>query len=124
MPIELKLNRESVNLEALQEELSAIAGETVPVRFAAGEVSTSLPDALREPQVNQARRAILNHDPDKLTSRQQAARDRLQKREQARRDLKGVDLDLSAYDDKDPLLTVLARKVAWLERELALLTEG
>jgi hypothetical protein len=122
MAIELKLNRDAVNLEALQEELSIIAGEVVTVRFAAGEVSVSLPDALRDPQVNQARRAILQHDPEQLTARQRAERDRQQRRDQARRDLKGLDLDLSIYEGKDPLLLALARKIAWLERELALLT--
>jgi len=131
MSIEITLKREAVNLEALQEELSAIAGQTVPVRYAAGEVSISLPDPLRENQVNQARRAILQHDPDQLTARQQAALERqLQRdlerqlqREQARRELKGVELDLKAFDEKDEALRLLARKIAWLERELALLTE-
>lgn len=123
MSIEITLKREAVNLEALQEELSAIAGQTVPVRYAAGEVSISLPDTLRENQVNQARRAILQHDPDQLTARQQAALDRQLQREQARRDLKGVELDLKAFDEKDEALRLLARKIAWLERELALLTE-
>lgn len=123
MSIEITLKREAVNLEALQEELSAIAGQTVPVRYAAGEVSISLPDTLRENQVNQARRAILQHDPDQLTARQQAALDRQLQREQARRELKGVELDLKAFDEKDEALRLLARKIAWLERELALLTE-
>ncbi|MBN8592354.1 MAG: hypothetical protein J0M33_11355 [Anaerolineae bacterium] len=123
MSIELSLKREAVNLEALQEELSAIAGQIVPVRYAAGEVSISLPDTLRENQVNQARRAILQHDPDQLTARQQAALDRQLQREQARRDLKGVELDLKAFEEKDEALRLLARKIAWLERELALLTE-
>lgn len=123
MSIELSLKREAVNLEALQEELSAIAGQLVPVRYAAGEVSISLPDTLRENQVNQARRAILQHDPDQLTARQQAALDRQLQREQARRELKGVELDLKAFDEKDEALRLLARKIAWLERELALLTE-
>lgn len=123
MSIELSLKREAVNLEALQEELSAIAGQTVPVRYAAGEVSISLPDTLRENQVNQARRAILQHDPDQLTARQQAALDRQLQREQARRELKGVELDLKAFEEKDEALRLLARKIAWLERELALLTE-
>lgn len=123
MSIELSLKREAVNLEALQEALSAIAGQTVPVRYAAGEVSISLPDTLRENQVNQARRAILQHDPDQLTARQQAALDRQLQREQARRELKGVELDLKAFDEKDEALRLLARKIAWLERELALLTE-
>lgn len=123
MSIELSLKREAVNLEALQEELSAIAGQLVPVRYAAGEVSISLPDTLRENQVNQARRAILQHDPDQLTARQQAALDRQLQREHARRELKGVELDLKAFDEKDEALRLLARKIAWLERELALLTE-
>ncbi|HUN10351.1 MAG TPA: hypothetical protein PLQ56_27350 [Aggregatilineales bacterium] len=123
MSIEITLKREAVNLEALQEELSAIAGQTVPVRYAAGEVSISLPDTLRENQVNQARRAILQHDPDQLTARQQAALERQLQREQARRELKGVELDLKAFDEKDEALRLLARKIAWLERELALLTE-
>jgi hypothetical protein len=123
MSIELSLKREAVNLEALQAELSAIAGQAVPVRYAAGEVSISLPDTLRENQVNQARRAILQHDPDQLTARQQAALDRQLQREQARRDLKGVDLDLKAFEGKDEALRLLARKIAWLERELALLTD-
>lgn len=123
MSIEITLKREAVNLEALQEELSAIAGQIVPVRYAAGEVSISLPDTLRENQVNQARRAILQHDPDQLTARQQAALDRQLQREQARRDLKGVELDLKAFEEKDEAVRLLARKIAWLERELALLTE-
>lgn len=123
MSIELSLKREAVNLEALQEELSAIAGQTVPVRYAAGEVSISLPDTLRENRVNQARRAILQHDPDQLTARQQAALDRQLQREQARRELKGVELDLKTFEEKDEALRLLARKIAWLERELALLTE-
>jgi hypothetical protein len=122
MPIELTLKRDAVNLETLQEELTALAGEPVPVRYANGEVSTSLPDRLRDAQVNQARRLILQHDPDQLTARQRATRDRQAKREQARRDLKGGELDLRAFDGKDPLLLALARKVAWLEQEIALLT--
>lgn len=122
MSIEITLKREAVNLEALQEELSAIAGQTVPVRYAAGEVSISLPDTLRENQVNQARRAILQHDPDHLTARQQAALDRQLQREQARRDLKGVELDLKAFEEKDEAVRLLARKIAWLEREIENLT--
>ena len=123
MAIELTLKREAVNLEALQAELSAIAGQIVPVRYAAGEVSISLPDTLRENQVSQARRAILQHDPDQLTDRQQSALDRQLQREQARRELKGVELDLKAFEEKDEALRLLARKIVWLERELALLTE-
>jgi hypothetical protein len=123
MSIELTLKREAVNLEALQAELSAIVGQIVPVRYAAGEVSISLPDTLRENQVSQARRAILQHDPDQLTARQQAALDRQLQREQARRELKGVELDLKAFEEKDEALRLLARKIVWLERELALLTE-
>ncbi len=123
MSIELTLKREAVNLEALQAELSAIAGQIVLVRYAAGEVSISLPDTLRESQVSQARRVILQHDPDQLTARQQAALDRQLQREQARRELKGVELDLKAFEEKDEALRLLARKIVWLERELALLTE-
>jgi hypothetical protein len=123
MSIEFTLKREAVNLEALQEELSAIAGQSVLVRYAAGEVSISLPDTLRESQVSQVRRAILQHDPDQLTARQQAALDRQLQREQARRELKGAELDLKAFEEKDEALRLLARKIAWLEREIALLTE-
>lgn len=122
MSIELTLKREAVNLEALQAELSAIAGQAVPVRYAAGEVSISLPDTLRESQVSQVRRAILQHDPDQLTARQQAALDRQLQREQARRELKGVELDLKAFEEKDEALRLLARKIAWLEREIEDLT--
>ena len=64
------------------------------------------------------------HDPQQLTAAQQARQQRQQKLSNARRDLQGSELDPADYTGESALIQTLARKIAWLEQEIASLREG
>lgn len=120
--IDIIMQRTSVNIEALDSQLRAALGAvTSGVSAGAGGVIVHLAETATPAQIEAARAIILAHDPAALSPAQQAALQQRQKLEQARRDYGASELDLSTYEGKDPLLTLLAQKITWLERELAAL---
>jgi hypothetical protein len=120
--IDVTLPRASVNIDALDEQLrAALGGATSGFSIGRGEVTVHLSDTATPSQIEWARAIIASHDPAALTTSQQAALIRRQKLDQARRDFGASEIDLEAYAGKDELLGALARKIAWLEREIAAL---
>ncbi len=67
---------------------------------------------------------MATHDPQQLTADQLARQDRQQKLLAARRDFQGSELDPADYVGESALLQVLARKIAWLEQEIASLRQA
>jgi hypothetical protein len=118
--IDIIVGRASVNIAALDAQLRAALG-IITSGFSAGngQVVVHLLETATPAQVDQARAIVIAHDPTALTTAQQAALARRQKLDQSRRDSGASEIDLSLYTGKDPLLDALARKVAWLEREIA-----
>jgi hypothetical protein len=120
--IEVTVQRTSVNIEALDAQLRAALGHlTSGVSVSAGQVIVHLAETATPAHIETARAVAVAHDPAVLTPAQQTALQDRHKLEQARRDFGASELDLSTYQGKDPLLTLLAQKIAWLERELAAL---
>lgn len=121
----LIVERPSVNLSALDGELRAALGAAViGVSAGPGRVAVHLADFVTSEQAQQARIIAAGHDPARLSPAQQAVIARGQKLDAARRDLRGGELDLSAYAGQTALLARLAQKIAWLEQELLALREG
>ncbi len=118
--MEISIERDEINADALKEQIIAITGYDVPLRAGRGQVVVVLPDDAPLSLQTRVRAALINHDPAALTAAQRAELERRDKLEAARRDYQGAELDLTAFD-KDPLLLALARKIAWLEREITLL---
>lgn len=119
MTVFIKARLQNVNMDALKAEVETLVGGNANIWFSAGEVTVGVADETPLSQQQQIQQALQGHDPKRLTPAQQAEVERQQKLEQARRDLKGVELDLAAFNGKDAVLVTLARKVAWLEREIA-----
>ena len=120
--IEVSIQRGSVNVEALDAELrAALGGITSGLSLTPGQVIVHLVDKATPADIETARAVVLAHDPSVLTPEQQAELAQRQKLDQARRDYGTSEIDLSTYSGKDPLLTALAEKIAWLEREITAL---
>lgn len=123
--LEINLEREPVNVEALDNGLRAGLGSVfIGVSTADKRVTVFLSDAATPAQQKQARTLVSTHDPSQLTPRQQAEALRKQKLAQTRRDYGAADLDASAYDAQPALVRALAQKLAWLEQELLELRSG
>lgn len=121
MTVFIKARLSNLNMDALKAEVETLVGSEANIWFSAGEVTVGVADETPLSRQQQVQQALQGHDPRQLTPAQQAEVERQQKLEQARRDFKGAELDLTAFNGKDTLLVALARKIAWLEREIAAL---
>ncbi len=112
-------NVRAANIEALDQSLRATLGNLVfGLSYTAETLTVHLADNISKAQQNQARALVESHDPAVLTPQQQAELTRKTKLDQARQDYGASEIDLKAYEGKDTLLEQLAKKVAWLEREV------
>jgi hypothetical protein len=112
-------NIRALNIEALDQSLREALGNLVfGLSYSAETVTVHLADTASKGQQNQARALVEAHDPAVLTSQQQAELARKARLEQARQAYGASEIDLKAYEGKDALLEQLARKIAWLEREV------
>lgn len=109
----------TVNLLALDSALRTTLGNSVIGLTHNGQsVIVHLTDDAPPGKVAQAHALVQSHDPSQLTPDQQADILKQAKLEQARKDFAASELDLKIYEGKDALLEQLAKKVAWLEREI------
>ena len=114
-----EINRAALNdslSTALGAAYSGFADRELPQGFSlivylSGEISPAQIDTLNN--------LIAAHDPRQLTAEQQARQAQQQKLAAARRDYQGSDLDPGDYAAEDGPIQALARKVAWLEQEIA-----
>lgn len=112
-------NVRAANIEALDQSLRAALGNLVfGLSYTSETVTVHLADNATKAQQNQARTLVESHDPAVLTPQQQQEIARKTKLDQARQDYGTSEIDLKAYEGKDSLLEQLAKKVAWLEREI------
>lgn len=115
--------RQPVNLEALDEQLAALLGTRwVGVSAGGGQIILYVADDTPPADLTQARAVLESHDPARLSSRQQAEAAQQHRLEEARRDYKGDEIDPGTVSD--PQIQLLARKIAWLEREIDALRAG
>lgn len=123
---EIQVQRESVNVEALDAALRAALGDVVFGISAGPEgVVAHLADSATAEQSAQARMLIEQHDPTLLTPEQQIKLERQRQLAQARAagEINPLPIDGAGYQTvaglTDEALSRLAQKVAWLEREIA-----
>jgi hypothetical protein len=116
------LNREALNAALIQllgilyggfADRQTTTGYTVTVFVSSAVTDFAALDAL-----------MAAHDPQQLTAEQQARQEQQQKLAVARRDYQGDDLNPVDYAGESALVQALARKIAWLEQEVASLREG
>jgi hypothetical protein len=120
--IAITVQRSPVNIEALDAEVRAAFGPlTTGVSADPAGITVYLLDSATSAQAAKARALIIAHDPNQLTPAQQIAMQQQAKLEQTRRDNAARDLDVSAYAAQPDLIQQLARKIAWLEQEIAAL---
>jgi hypothetical protein len=118
---DITLDRQFVNLEALHADLRAALGGIVRgVSSGPYGLRLHLTDDASDSHIEQAVTLAFSHDPTRLTPRQQAEAERELQLELARA-ANATPLNLADYSASDLLLQTLARKVAWLEQELAAL---
>jgi hypothetical protein len=117
------------NAELLQEELVSALGTAGEGKKWYGftsmdkEVLLYLAPNITPGDINRARRAVEQHDPARLTNKQQLENTRKVKLDQLRQ-ANTSDLTLTDFDAQPALIRGLAQKVAWLEQELAALRGG
>ena len=118
-----------LNREALHAQLAA----TLPMVYAGFAdhttrdgvvVTVNLNGAASVADINQLNSLMAAYDPTQRTPEQQARQDRQQKLTDVRRDYRGDDLKPADYSSEPALIQTLARKIAWLEQEIADLQES
>lgn len=120
--MDIVIERNAVNLEALDTDLRAALGNAVAgVSFGAGVVTVHLTSLALPNDAQTAQQIVLIHDSNKLSATQQAAAAQLVKLNAARQAQQG---DLQPGNFIDPLLNQLAQKIAWLEQEIIALRAG
>ncbi|HLV36014.1 MAG TPA: hypothetical protein VKY59_12900 [Spirillospora sp.] len=113
------LNREALNAQ-LAAALGAVYGGFADRETRDGFVVTvNLTDAATQADIDQLNALMANYDPQQLTPEQAARRQLEQKLAAARRDYQGVELDPADFAGESALIQSLARKIAWLEQEVA-----
>ena len=110
--------RQAVNIEALHEELLAIAGvDFFGLSTQPGHVIAHLEARTDSTTIEQVRSAIINHDAMQLSASQQAEQTR-QQNLQTLRSANNNAIDVDDYLLQIPLIQELAAKIAWLEQEI------
>lgn len=121
--IEVNIARNSVNFDALNDEIRATFGSaTIGISTSGREVIVHLADDATPAQVAQARRIVEQHDATKLSARQQADAERKARLAQLRKDDAALDSEGLGANQAD--LRKLARKVLRLEAEIEALRKG
>jgi len=116
------MQRTAINMEVLDEAIRQSVG-SAGITWDGEEVTVYLADDATPAQVTQARRIVDQHDPSRLSTRQQAALERKERLETLRAD-NAEFIDESAYTDESETVQKLAHRVAWLEQEILALRQG
>jgi len=113
--IETRLDKRP-NLRLLHEEIEAQLGAAFVGLSGRGKVLTlHLEDGATEADIDTARSTAESHDSQQMTAEQQKAR----QLETDRDSELSARLNENDYSGETALIQALARKVAWLEREVA-----
>jgi hypothetical protein len=113
------LNREALD-EQLTQALGGVYAGFADQESPAGYVVTVLLNpAATAGHIDELNALMADYDPQRLSTRQQAQQTRQQRLTAARRDYRGDDLLPADYAAENTLIQNLARKVAWLEQEIA-----
>lgn len=113
-----------INHDSLHAQLATALG---PVYAGYADITTSdgvlvtvnLTGAATQTDIDQLNSLMAVYDPTQLTAAQQARQDQTQKLADTRSNYQGVDLDPATYSGEAALIQALARKIAWLEQEIA-----
>ncbi len=118
--MDIEINpRGEINTEALDATLRAALGAAfLGLTVGGGKLVLHLTDDAPVSAVEQARGLVMAHDPAQLSPRQQAEKQRQARLQQAREQYRGELLDPLVFEQTNPQLGLLARKIAWLEQEL------
>jgi hypothetical protein len=115
---DIVVDRRDVNIRALDGELRAALGETVAgISVGRQGVIVHLEDDATAEDVTTATRIVVQHDPAVLTADQQAEADEQAALDAARSE-NTTALDVDSYNSTAAEIQALARKVAWMEREI------
>lgn len=82
-------------------------------------VIVNLSGAANQTDIDRLNSLMAAYDPAQLTPDQQARKQLEQKLAAARRDYKGAELNPADFAGESALIQALARKLAWLEQEMA-----
>lgn len=119
--MELRIARDTINIELLDSELRSAMGEAyVGLSFAPNNVTAYLRDDISEALVTEARQIIQQHDAAELTYQQRATAE-LYAKLALLRTQNSIPLDEGEFAEEAPLIRLLAQKVGWLELEIAAL---
>lgn len=115
----LEVQRESVNLEQLTDEIQGVIAPDDLVGLSArpGRVVIHLRESVKPEQIAQVRTLAAAHDSTQLSARQQAAIQR-QVRLRLMRQTHTSPSDPAIYATETPLIRQMAQRLAWLEEEI------
>jgi hypothetical protein len=113
------LNREALNHQLAQAFGPLYAGFADRETRAGFVVTINLTSEAAPADLDRLNQLMAQYDPTVLTPAQQAQKQREQKLAEARRDYKGGELNPADYAGENALIQALARKLAWLEQEIA-----
>lgn len=119
---EVTIAKNPINIEALDADLRAALGAGVRgVSFASGLVTVHLTSQAPANASGIATTIVLSHNPNNLTPQQQAAIQQIAKLNMLRQANMS---DLNTAPFIDPLLSILAQKLAWIEQEIIAIRAG
>jgi hypothetical protein len=113
------LNREALHAQLVQAFGALYSGFADRESREGYVVTVNLTSGAAAADIDKLNALMARYDPTTLTPEQQARRQRLQKLAEARRDYQGSDLNPADYGGESLLIQTLARKLAWLEQEIA-----
>jgi hypothetical protein len=114
-----ELNREALNAQLAQTFGALYAGFADSETREGFVVTVNLTSAVTPKDIEQLNAFMAQYDPTALTPEQQARKQREQKLSDARRSYRGGELNPADYAGESALIQTLARKLAWLEQEIA-----
>lgn len=113
------LNREALHAQLAQAFGALYSGFADRESGEGFVVTVNLTSGAAAADIDKLNALMARYDPTALTPEQQARRQRLQKLAEVRRDYQGSDLNPADYESESLLIQALARKLAWLEQEIA-----
>ena len=113
------LNREALNAQLAQAFGALYAGFADRETHEGFVVTVNLTSAATPADIERLNTLMAQYDPTALTPEQQARKQREQKLSDARRNYRGSELNPTDYAGESALIQTLARKLAWLEQEVA-----
>lgn len=113
------LNRDALNAQLVAAFGALYAGFADRETRTGFVVTINLTNAATPADIEQLNSLMGRYDPTALTPEQQARKQREQKLSEARQNYKGSELNPADYAGESALIQALARKLAWLEQEIA-----